>query len=68
MGPFHLHCMARQEWRELMNKTGLETVVGLDQDGGVRAHRYHHFLVRAVQVPGSHATVHEALLEAARRR
>ncbi len=62
VGPFHLHCMARQEWQELMNKTGLALVYGLDQDGGVRARHYLHFLVKAVPVPGVHATVHEALL------
>lgn len=62
VGPFHLHCMAPHEWRELMNKTGLELVHALDQSGGVRARYYHHFLVRAVAVPGVHAGVHEALL------
>ncbi len=62
VGPFHLHCMARQEWWELMNKTGLKLVQALDQKADVRARYYHHFLVTAVSLPGVHAAVHEALL------
>lgn len=54
-GPFHLHCLTEQVWRELLVKTGFIVADFHEERGGVNPEAsYYHFICQASQVPEPH--------------
>jgi SAM-dependent methyltransferase len=66
IGPFHLHCLTREVWEELLKKTGytlIETKIYPPEGAGVTSGHYLCFLVQATPPPYPHSEIFNRLVE-----
>lgn len=62
-GPFHLHCLDRRVWEELLWKCGLPIAETIEQPGGSGEGGYVHYRCVAAAPPRPHDDVLAALVE-----
>lgn len=62
VGPFHLHCLDRRVWAELLRKTGWLVNREHYEPGGEAPGGYHHFYCTAVVPPHPHDDFHKKLV------
>ncbi len=62
-GPFHLHCLTKDVWHELLRKTGYAVADYRTIEGRIdRRGCYHHYVCTAGAVPHPHDRVFEELV------